>query len=140
MTTTHRLAPRWGEIVRGAAAGAGATLAVGLVTLGAAAVLMPLTADQVIGANIGLGLGLLAVRLVGTMLLAWWLVRRLGVPRPGLATAAGLVVYLLLAAVSPLDAAPPGALFAWTVQGGLAGALGVYIAGASVARGDTAQV
>ncbi|MFC4564807.1 hypothetical protein ACFO4E_23360 [Nocardiopsis mangrovi] len=137
MTTTHRLAPRWGEIVRGAAAGAGATLAVGLAALGAGAVIGPLAAGDVIGANIGLGLALLAVRLVGTALLFWWLVRRLGVPRPGPATAAGLVVYLLLGVVSPLDPAPPGAVLAWAVQGGLAGALGVYIAGASVARGDT---
>ncbi|MFD0804291.1 hypothetical protein ACFQZU_23650, partial [Streptomonospora algeriensis] len=73
--TPSRFAPDWRAIGRGAAIGAGGTAAVGLAVHGAAAVVGSLTAGQTVGANIGLGIGAFAVRLVATPLVCWWLLR-----------------------------------------------------------------
>jgi hypothetical protein len=135
--TTSRFAPRWTDVLRGAAAGAAATAGVGLVVLAAAWVVGRQTADEVVGANIGLGLAALGVRLVATPLAGWWALRRWGVPAAGGAAAIGTAVYLAAAVAGPFDAAPPAAVAGWLLGGALAGAVGVYLAGA-LARGRAA--
>ncbi|RCV55312.1 hypothetical protein DEF23_14455 [Marinitenerispora sediminis] len=129
-TTSRR--PAWRHVAFGALVGAGATLGVGLVVDGIGWVVNDLTADQVIGANIGLGMATFAARLVATPLAGWWLLRRLEVPRPGLAALVGAIVYVVLAWTLAGDPALPGAVLAWLPLGALAGAAG---AGAACAVG-----
>ncbi|MUL43563.1 hypothetical protein FZ103_20715 [Streptomonospora sp. PA3] len=138
--TGSRLAPDWRLIARGAAVGCAGTAGVGLVVYGAASLVGSLTADQVVGANIGLGLGALAVRLVATPLLCWWLLRLWRVPRAGAATVFGLVCYLLLALVGWGDPALPGVAAVWLVLGAVSGAIGVYAAGCTAPRVPSARV
>ncbi|GAA4958101.1 hypothetical protein GCM10023224_50080 [Streptomonospora halophila] len=132
--TPSRLAPDWRRIALGAAVGAAGTAAVGLAVHGAAALAGSLTADQVVGANIGLGLAALAARLAATPLVCWWLLRLVRVPRAGSATLFGLVCYLLLALAGPGGQALPGLAAVWLVLGAVSGAVGVYAAGWTAPR------
>ncbi|GAB3452625.1 hypothetical protein GCM10027570_31010 [Streptomonospora sediminis] len=139
--STSRFAPDWRRILRGAAIGCAATAGVGLAVYSAAELIGTLTADAVIGANIGLGIGAFAVRLVATPLVGWWLLRLAKVPRAGLAAVIGLVCYLLLAVPAwGGDPALPGAIAAWLVLGALAGAVGVYAAGTTARPAATGSV
>ncbi|MDT0303007.1 hypothetical protein [Streptomonospora wellingtoniae] len=137
--TPSRLAPDWRRICLGAALGAAGTAAVGLAVHGAAALVAPLTADQVVGANIGLGLVAFALRLAATPLVCWWLLRLVRVPRAGAATLFGLVCYLLLALAGWGDPALPGVAAVWVVLGAVSGAVGVYAAGCTAPRTPAAR-
>jgi len=134
-----RFAPDWRRIGRGAAAGCAGTTIVALAVYGGVSLIGSLTADQVVGANIGLGLGAFAVRLAATPLVCWWLLRLLGVPRAGAATVLGLICYLLLALPDWGDPALPGVARVWIVLGGVSGAIGAYAAGCLAPRERTVR-
>ncbi|MBV2366270.1 hypothetical protein ACFPZ0_18380 [Streptomonospora nanhaiensis] len=124
-----RFAPDWGSVARGAAVGGAATVGVGLAALGGGWAVDALFGARVVGANIGVGIGVLAVRLVATPLVGWGLLRAWGVPRAGAAALFGTAAYLLLALPGWTDPAPPGVVAAWLVLGALAGAVGAYAGG-----------
>ncbi|GAA3727645.1 hypothetical protein [Salinactinospora qingdaonensis] len=126
--TRSRFAAGLGHLIQAAVIGAGCTVAVSLLAFGLAWAISAWTGETVIGANIGLGLALFALRLVATPALGWWLARRVGIPRPGTATLVAVVLYLLLAWLNPMDLAPPAVLLAQCLQGALAGAGGCYVA------------
>ncbi|MDA0566434.1 hypothetical protein LG943_19245 [Streptomonospora sp. S1-112] len=126
---SSRFAPDWSGIARGAAVGGAATVAVGLAALGGGWAVDALFGGDVVGANIGVGIGIMAVRLVATPLAGWGLLRLWGVPRAGAAALFGTAAYLLLALPGWTDPAPPGVVAAWLVLGALAGAVGVYAGG-----------
>ncbi|MFC7327401.1 hypothetical protein [Marinactinospora rubrisoli] len=128
-TRTTSLRPAWQNVAFGALVGLGTTVVVGLIVDGAGWVVNGLTADQVIGANIGLGLATFAARLVGTPLAGWWLLRLLNVPRPGAAALIGAVAYVVMGWSLQGDPALPGAILGWLILGPIAGAAGVFAAG-----------
>ncbi|PRX92458.1 hypothetical protein [Allonocardiopsis opalescens] len=122
-----RFWPDWGRIGRAAAVGALSTLGVAAVGLGAATLIdsSPLAAD-VVGANIGLGIGLLAFRLVATPVVGWLALRWTGVrERAGWTALIALAVYLGLSALLP-DIQPPLDWPAMALFGAIAGAVAGY--------------
>ncbi|QBI54762.1 hypothetical protein [Streptomonospora litoralis] len=137
--TKSRFVPDWRRVGRGAAVGCAATGVVGLLAYGGVSLIGSQAGGDVVGANIGLGIGAMALRLVVTPLVGWWLLRLLKVPRAGLATVLGLVCYLILAPLGWGDPALPGVARAWLVLGGLSGAIGVYAAGCIRPRGRAAS-
>ncbi|KII00318.1 hypothetical protein LP52_01795 [Streptomonospora alba] len=116
------------------------TAVVGLAAYGAAGAVGSLAGGDTTGANIGLGIAVLGLRLAATPPACWWLLRRAHVPRAGLATVFGTVGYLLLAPVAGSgDPATPVLGAVWAVLGGIAGALGVYAAGLFIPRDPAAR-